>query len=291
VAQPIAQPIDYVERWRSMVAARRQQHDAACAAEGRTTRDYWARRAEGFRKFVAEAADRSDPFLECVLRHVRPGDSVLDVGAGTGRHAIPLARRAGQVIALDPSAAMLRFLRGDVEAEGLTNVTVVEGVWPGVAEKAGEADIVISAHVLYPIEDVVAFLRALDRSARRFCFLNLMVRQPWFDQLGLWEAVHGEARLPQPAYIDAVNVLHQLGCFANVQVDWVETPRVFDGLDAAVDRFAEAVAVGEDSARRARLKSALEDGLVALGGGRYGLPRGRYPLATVWWEAGALRNA
>jgi len=286
------QPIDYVERWQRIVAARREQHDAVCAAEGRTTSDYWARRAEGYAKFVREAASGEDPFVASVLRHLRPGDTVLDVGAGTGRHAIPLARHAGRVIALDPSAAMLGYLRDEAASQGLSNIDIIEGAWPEAADRAPQADIVVSAHVLYPIEDVVPFLRALDRHAGRLCFLNLMVWPPWFDQLGLWEAVHPDSsgRLPQPTYIDAVNVLHQLGCYANVEVAWVETRHAFDSLDDAVERFAESVAVGDSPERLQRLREALAERLEPLGDGRLAHPRGRYPLATIWWEAGALRT-
>jgi hypothetical protein len=185
---------------------------------------------------------------------------------------------------------MLGFLREDAAALGLDNVEVIEGAWPEAAAQTPAADIVISAHVLYPIEDIVPFLRALDGHARRTCHLNLMVQQPWFDRLGLWEAVHGEERRRQPTYIDAVNVLHQLGCYASVEIAWVETPRRFDSLDEALERFAETVAVGEHAEKVRKLREALAQRLEALPGGRFAFPRGRYPLATVWWEAGALQD-
>ncbi len=284
------EPIDHIDRWGRIVAARREQHDAACAAQRSTTDDYWARRAEGYRRFVQEASAGGDPFLECVRRHLRPEETVLDVGAGTGRHTIPLARHAGRVVALDPSPAMLRFLREDATSQGLSNVDVIDGAWPDAAGQAPPADVVISAHVLYPIEDVVGFLRGLDGHARRLCFLHLMVWQPWFDRLALWEAIHGEHRRPQPTYIDAVYVLHQMGCYVNVEVAWVETARTFDSLDDAVERFAESVAVGEDPERQRRLREALAARLKPLDGGRLAFPVGRYPVATVWWEAGALQE-
>lgn len=281
-------PIDYVQHWRDKVIARREQHDAACAALGRTTDDYWARRAAGFRKFVQEAQDQRDPFIDCILRNLRVEDTILDVGAGTGRHSIILARHAAHVTALDPSAAMLNFLREDVTTQKLTTVAVIKGSWPDSANDAPQVDIVISAHVLYPIEDVVPFLKALDRQASRFCYLHLMTLQPWFDQLQLWEAVHGEERRPQPTYIDVVNVLHQLGCFANVEIAQTEMTRSFDDLDDAFDRFAETVAVGEDQEKANRLRDALTRKLTKTPDGRFTFPNRRNPLATVWWEAGAL---
>lgn len=271
-----------------MVVARREQHDAVCSAQGSDTSDYWSRRAAGFRKFVQESAALADPFLDCVLCHLRLEDTVLDVGAGTGRHTIALAAHAKRVIALDPSSAMLGFLREDVASKGLANVDVIEGTWPEAADRLPEVDVAVSAHVLYPIEDVVSFLRALDAKARRYCFLNLMVWQPWFDQLELWQAVHGEPRLPQPTHIDAVNVLQQLGCYTNVEVTWVELRRGFESLEDVFERFAEYVAVRDDAVQRRRLRDALASRLEPVEGGGLASPVRRYPLATVWWEAGAV---
>lgn len=47
------------------------------------------------------------------------GDSVLDVGCGTGRHAIELARRGYRVTAVDISAGMLEQARKDAQAAGV----------------------------------------------------------------------------------------------------------------------------------------------------------------------------
>ena len=280
--------IDYVARWRGIVAARREQHDAVCAAQGRTTDDYWARRAQSYQKFVRESAGGSDPFVALVRRHIEAEDVLLDVGAGTGRHSIPLAAHCKRVIALDPSQAMLGFLRQQVADQEIGNIEMVEGGWPDAAAEAPAADVVFSAHVLYPIEDVEGFLRAMDAHAARLCLLHLMARQPWFDQIGLWEAVHGSERMPQPTHIDVVNVLQQLGCHANVEVAHSDVPRRFDSLDDAVERFAESIAVGDDGERRQRLRAALAERLELSEGGVLTLPLPRYPLATVWWEAGAL---
>lgn len=50
---------------------------------------------------------------------LRPGASVLDVGCGTGRHAIELARRGYGVTGLDISAGMLEQARQGAQAAGV----------------------------------------------------------------------------------------------------------------------------------------------------------------------------
>lgn len=55
------------------------------------------------------------------------GDRVLEVGAGTGRFTMALARRASAVTALDVSTAMLARLRARARDEGLDNIMPLAG--------------------------------------------------------------------------------------------------------------------------------------------------------------------
>ncbi len=60
--------------------------------------------------------------VEFLLRNValRPGQRILDLGCGNGRHAIELARRGMRVVCLDLSAALLQHARDRAAAAGLS---------------------------------------------------------------------------------------------------------------------------------------------------------------------------
>jgi SAM-dependent methyltransferase len=80
---------------------------------------------------VAELYDRARPSYpaaaidEVVTRAgLRPGDTVLEVGAGTGKATVLLAARGLNVVALEPSAAMAAVARA--KCRGLDGVRVVE---------------------------------------------------------------------------------------------------------------------------------------------------------------------
>jgi SAM-dependent methyltransferase len=91
--------------------------------------------------------------------------SALDVGAGFGALALPLARRLPRVTALEPSPAMAAALRRAVGRAGLPNVTVVEAAWGEVPLPVH--DLVVCAHVGPLLRPRARFLAEVERLASR----------------------------------------------------------------------------------------------------------------------------
>lgn len=58
---------------------------------------------------------------------IEAGDTVLDVGAGTGYGAAVMAQSAARVVALESDAALARHAQGALGALGINNVEVVSG--------------------------------------------------------------------------------------------------------------------------------------------------------------------
>jgi SAM-dependent methyltransferase len=145
-------------------------------------------------------------------REVLPpvGGSVLDVGCGGGRSALPLAPPATELVGVDRSGAMLdRFVAAAAEA-GVARRTV-HGSWPEVAPQTPTADVVISHHVLYDVGDVVPFLLALTDHARLAVVVEIPVRHPMSAWSSAWAHFWGLERPTGPTPADLVDVLRELG--------------------------------------------------------------------------------
>jgi len=82
------------------------------------------------------------------LAEIRPTDHVLDLGAGTGYTAALLGHLAASVVALEADADIAATAKANIEATGLSNVTVVTGdLAAGYAAKAPYDVIIVGGAV------------------------------------------------------------------------------------------------------------------------------------------------
>jgi SAM-dependent methyltransferase len=88
------------------------------------------------------------------------GARVLEVGAGTGRVAIPLAGRGCTVVAIEPARGMLDQLRAK-DGDGKVLSVAAEG--SRLPFPAGQFDFVVIARLLYLTPDWQAILREAHR--------------------------------------------------------------------------------------------------------------------------------
>jgi SAM-dependent methyltransferase len=256
--------IDWLARFAEMIAA----SEATAGVRPPRTEDRWRDRAARFDRMSrkelggAPSGPASSPSgtsesVEGLARLVEPSDVVIDVGAGTGRHALPLAARCARVIAVEPSAAMRARLLARVAERACTNVEIREGAWPEPEPPVG--DVIFSAHVVYGIAEIGAFLGAMTAHARRTCALLLKLRAP-ADALGdVYEALHGVRRARRPAALEALAVLHQLGHPAELAVvAGTSRPMVFTDAEEDLREVALRIGVSPDEAGRARVRAALD---------------------------------
>lgn len=245
--------------WGRRVRANAEQVDRF--AEQRS-QDHYAPVANRFR---VDPRRTDDPSLDALLALARPDESWLDIGAGGGRYALPLALAVREVIAVDPSPGMLGVLREGMAEHDIQNLRAVEGRWPAAADTTLMADVAFIAHVGYDVEQIGPFLDAMERSARRLCVAMLFWRRPTWALDRLWPAVHGVERAVLPAMREMVTLLMARGRPVSIQI--VElAPHAFESVEHVVGlaRHQTWVSPGSDADRR--LEAAIRERLVERDG-------------------------
>lgn len=240
--------------------------------------------------FRADPTRTDDPVLAALLGLVRSGDRWLDVGAGAGRFALPIALAldpsGGEVVALDASPAMLEGLREIAEDHAIENIRTTEARWPpspGSAAAAVTADVVLIAHVGYDVEAIGEFVDAMESAADRLCVAVMMDRMPASAADPFWPLVHGEARDALPALPDFVELLAARGRRPTVERVVVE-PRRFDTRESLEGFVRRQLWIDPAGPKEARLQAALDDLAVRDGDGWAIEGRAPSDIGVVTWE-------
>ena len=103
------------------------------------------------------------------LAAIEPGETVLDLGSGSGTDAFIAAHLTGptgRVIGVDMTDAQLAKARGLRDRHGLQHVAFIEGLIEEPPADPGSVDVVISNGVVNLAPDKAAVFRAAARALR-----------------------------------------------------------------------------------------------------------------------------
>ncbi len=242
-----------------------------------TLKAKWYRRGLESSTFPSTVA----PFI---LSHAKGANTFLDVGAGCGSLAIPLAKAGKEVTALDPSAAMIAILQEEMKREGLTKIKTIISPW-----KAGVLpphDAIICANVPGLLKGSMEFLREASEAARMYVFLveSAGPKADKFYYKELYPLIFNRDFGPRRDYLATYEALHGLGIFANVRIVEYDFDQPFDSLDEAVEFWKEHMCIVTEEHDRT-LREFLEKKLDKNGKGL--VSRIHKRSAIIWWKTGA----
>lgn len=271
--------IDWNELWKALHVSSPER-----AEKDRNPAAHWDKRAAAYRRVTRD--ERSATEQELAILGVQPGETVLDMGAGTGRLAVPVARTAAHVTALDPSEGMLAILRERMAAEGLTNYSCLRKRWEDatIGRDVEPHDIVVAAFSL-GFYDLAAALEKLDAAARRAVYIFWHAGE-WRNpgEMALYRTVFGDEASGEkgyPDYIFPVNILHDAGIYPNVRIYRAVWDAVYDSVEDAARTWAAMHNPGMEDLTPVREYFARA--LRKDGSGKY-IETAVRPTAAVWWE-------
>lgn len=97
---------------------------------------------------------------------LRSGDTIADVGAGTGYFSLPLAQAVGlegKVYAVDAQAEMIEHLRRKLQDGSVSNVDLIQAEAESTALPDGSCDLIFLANVWHELADRSAVLNESRR--------------------------------------------------------------------------------------------------------------------------------
>ena len=138
---------DWLELWRELVIATSHSKNGELVSRYET--------------HTRKRDERPDPLLDFVLRNIDSQTTILDVGAGSGRWTIPLAKIARTVTAVEPSDAMRNALRQNLVFARVNNVEIIQSSWEEAIVQTH--DVIVCVHTMYASPDLGSFVRKMEQ--------------------------------------------------------------------------------------------------------------------------------
>jgi len=197
---------------------------------------FWDTKWKRFDEFGEDEADR----LQWVISrlYVEPNDTILDIGSGPGVLAVPLAKMVKHVTTIDISKIALAHLEERAKKEGLGNITCIGKKWEDIelGKDIEQHDIAVASYMMTML-DLREALSKMNKVAKRAVYIFEAAGQKYQHYVALWPKVYGEEFLLSPDYIYIVNILYQMGIYANVETSKYELRERFSTLEEAVQQW------------------------------------------------------
>lgn len=242
---------------------------------------------------TADPRRTGDQTLDRLLRAVGPDSTVLDVGGGAGRYALPMALHGHHVTVVEPLPAMTALLRQGAADAGITNISVVERNWEDA--QVEPADVVVCAHVVYGVTEIESFLTKLNASVASRVLILMDMVSPLTRFAPLWAKVHEEERINPPGLPELMNILWEMGFTPDLEMfPPAQDPPFVGGMEAARQRLRSVLYIQAGSVEDERLGAALPSTTIQDAGGRLFLDAPPRRQALISWAVaseGASRSS
>ena len=244
--------------------------------------EFWDRDAKGYSDSVkGDDYEYGRQIIDTIKGIINSDFEVLDVGAGPGTLAIPLAKKVKNVTALDASKKMLRVIEEIAAERGIENIETINKTWQEVddAEIREKFDLVISSNVVSLFEDVGDQLMRMHAASRKYCCIALYAEAIDSHSSRLRSRITDEEYDIGIDYIYIYNILHSRGIYANVNIVTLDS-LIEKPVDDAI-AYHERILGMEITPE---VRKIIED--YVLENTVDGVYRGedRAKEAVIWWE-------
>jgi len=208
--------------WNEIWKQRQELHKSSKIADDPSHN--WDRK-ENAERYDRNAKSEYDDRVKTTIAalDITPDSRVLDIGAGPGTLAIPLAPLVRQITAVEPGAGMVAILKDHAERQGIQNITCVQKHWEDVnlsKDLTAPYDIVIASLSL-TMKDIREAIIKMDAattsgSVHLFWFVDM----PFWERMyaDLWEPLHGTPYYSGPKADCLFGVLCQMGIYPDVKM-------------------------------------------------------------------------
>lgn len=196
---------------------------------------FWAQSIQ--KKSYKQTDAHAIPIYEKIRQYIPQGASCLEMGPGWGNYTFPLREDVGKLTLVDGSKSVLNYLQQYFMEDDAVNF--VHAKWEEADVE--QHDIVIGVNCYYRIYEMNDALLKMNNCAKKRAIIGLTTGpiQPHYDVLA--KEYHYQIKYPRRDYIEILNMLYQLGIYADCEMLPLERVYYYDSYEALFEAQSKKI--------------------------------------------------
>ncbi|WNY28754.1 hypothetical protein MmiEs2_09570 [Methanimicrococcus stummii] len=214
-----------------------------------------------------------------------PDSTVLDIGAGPGTLAVPLAAAGCKVTVVEPAPPMHEALAEYLKIKGVSaDIPIISKIWEDVnPDEIGKFDYIVSSFAM-GVPDLNEALLKMNTVAEKEAHIFWFLTDPPWGRINaaLWTKLHNEDYYGRPLSNLIWNALYQAGIYANLEVLPLRDSHSYETFEEVSEEYLGRLGAKEDWQIQ-MVEDYLKQVFLEIPGKGFILPEdGLY--AHIWWE-------
>ncbi|RUL55575.1 MULTISPECIES: class I SAM-dependent methyltransferase [Lysinibacillus] len=271
--------IDFEQLWKEGM------HDWHGNMPERMTNDeleeaFWTQSMQ--KKSYRQTDAHAKPIYAKIRQHIPDNVTCLEIGPGWGNYTFPLREDVKKLTLVDGSESVLRYLQQYFMEDQA--VRFVHAKWEEA--QLEPHDIVVGVNCYYRIYEMNAALLKMNKLAKKRAIIGLTTGPIQPHYVILDQQFGYEIKYPRRDYIEIVNMLYQLGIYADCEMLPLERTYRYNSYEALYE--AQSKKILNDTFRLDDLKAALTNFITEENGQI--VYRHKFYAAIISWEPINIEN-
>lgn len=171
--------------------------------------------------------DYAPETFEKLLNIIGKNKTVIEIGCGTGKFTLPMAKYSKKILAIDFSEHMLSVIKGKIQNNDISNIVTKQGKWEDV--NINDVDAVFNINAIYRMWNIKDALLKMNAKAKETVVLVWTLQRSKFDSVFMQMGISGVKTNSDYIYIQ--NILYDLGIDANIEFLKITKPIVYQSKE------------------------------------------------------------